>query len=83
MNKAEIRKISGKFIERKVESKYYHIYKSTFSSDDWYAEMKKLIKRYQGGNKWFDSNVADVFAAESFNNIHRGCALRRNNNEIS
>lgn len=63
-NKDDIRKISKTFIENHFKSNYYEIYKTTFSSEEWPAEMEKLIHHYQKDSKWFNGNVADIFAAE-------------------
>ena len=63
-NTKEIRRISRKFIDRAFHLKYYQLYKSTFSEDEWATENEKLIKHYQKGNNWFISSIADIFVEE-------------------
>jgi hypothetical protein len=63
-NTKEIRRISRKFIDRAFHLKYYRLYKSTFSEDEWATENEKLIKHYQKGNNWFISSIADIFVEE-------------------
>ncbi|GHT73989.1 hypothetical protein AGMMS50262_06090 [Bacteroidia bacterium] len=63
-----IRKISLEFINQRFDEKYYRIYKSTFTTEEWPVKLEELVKRYEEQNKrWsnaFDSNIADLFKAE-------------------
>lgn len=60
-----IRKISKRFIENSFKLDYYNLYKSTFSPEEWPAEMEKLIKDYQKSDgRWFVSDIADIFVTE-------------------
>jgi hypothetical protein len=54
------------FIEKRFDAKYYKIYKSTFSKEDWASEAEKIIHNYerQDRNQWFNPSVADVLQTE-------------------
>jgi len=62
----EIRRVSFKYIENRFEKKYYEIYKSTFTTDEWIEKMEKLIKHYEKhyDSRWFHSSIAKVLQAE-------------------
>jgi hypothetical protein len=61
-----IRSTSLRFIESRFDEKYYKIYKSTFTKEDWPKEAERLIQNYekQTKNNWFKASVADVLQAE-------------------
>ncbi|MDR2499316.1 MAG: SWIM zinc finger family protein [Tannerellaceae bacterium] len=59
-----IRKISRRFIDVYFHAEYYNIYKSTFSAESWNTELENLIKHYQNGKNWVNSNVADILVEE-------------------
>lgn len=59
-----IREISRRFINDNFYSKYYNIYKSTFPTEAWDAEVENLIKHYQKGKNWILSSVADILVEE-------------------
>ena len=62
----KIREIAFKFIENSFNKKYYAIYKSAFSPEEWKNETERLIRHYEPGAKnYFGTNsVADVLAEE-------------------
>ena len=62
----EIRRISYKFIETRLNTEYYRVYKSTFSKEEWSEQVEKLIKQYEKrqNSNWFNPSVADVLQAE-------------------
>ena len=57
-----IRSVSRLFIEKHFDAKYYEIYKSSFSKEEWTEEVEKIIQNYakQDKNQWFKSSVSDV-----------------------
>ncbi len=59
-----IRKIAFAFIENYFQAKYYHIYKSTYSSDEWIHEVEKIIGHYSIKNHYSNDSVADLLAEE-------------------
>jgi hypothetical protein len=63
-----IRKISFGFIENKFETKYFNVYKSTFSDEEWKIVFEKLYAHYEKKDKntWYSHsyNVMDLLAAE-------------------
>jgi len=62
-----IRKITFKLIDSHFNKKYYEIYRSTFSAEEWATELEKLIQHYGGklNNKLsFSASIADVLVAE-------------------
>jgi hypothetical protein len=59
-----IRKIAWGFIENSFDSKYYRIYKSTFSAEEWTNEPERIITYYEKKKKSFTNSVADVLVVE-------------------
>lgn len=59
-----IRKVSCAFIEQRFETKYFHIYKETFSADEWARALEDLIRHYEKNSNYFNDSVADVLVAE-------------------
>lgn len=59
-----IRSTSYIFIENRFIGKYYRIYKSTFSDEEWNSEFENLIKNYSQRYDFFSNNVADVLKEE-------------------
>ena len=59
-----IRKISFAFIENYFQKKYYRIYKSSFSQNEWENELQNIIAHYEKKGKYFSDSVADVLAEE-------------------
>jgi hypothetical protein len=60
-----IRKFSFELIENSFNSKYYTIYKATFSSGEWTNELEKIISLYEKKNKFFSDSVANVLLTEN------------------
>ena len=68
-DKPTIRKIAFEFIENHFDKKYFTVYKSVFSAEEWTAEFEKLYKHYEKqGKSWhfqsFNSNLCDLLVAE-------------------
>jgi hypothetical protein len=64
-----IRQISYSFIERSFHKKYYNVYKSTFTKNEWPPVMEALVKRYEsrplGFQRGFHHSAANIFVAEN------------------
>jgi len=59
-----IRKIAYTFIESHFEREHYHIYKSSFKSNEWEKEVNNIIANFERKDKDFSHSVADVLAEE-------------------
>ena len=59
-----IRKIAYAFIESHFEREHYHIYKSSFKSNEWEKEVNNIIANYEKKGNDFNDSVADVLAEE-------------------
>jgi hypothetical protein len=59
-----IRGISYSFIKDAFIEKYYRIYKSSFTIDEWADEFEKLFGRYMRKKDSWDDPAADLLAAE-------------------
>jgi len=70
-----IRKTAFEFIRSHFDEKYYTVYRSTFTPQEWVNELENLIQHYEKNNKmfWgrfnsrlnFSTPVADVLVAEN------------------
>ena len=59
-----IRKIAFAFIENHIEREHYHIYKSSFESNEWEKEVNNIISNYEKKGNGFSQSVADVLVEE-------------------
>jgi hypothetical protein len=74
-NTPDIRIIAFSFIEKKFVEKYFDIYKSTYTSDEWKDALENLLQHYKKNTCDFDirtlkssnfsSAAADVLVAEN------------------
>ncbi|MDR3246678.1 MAG: SWIM zinc finger domain-containing protein [Prevotellaceae bacterium] len=66
-----IRKIAFKFIANNFDKKYFGIYKTTFSEDEWREEFEKLYKHYDKKENlgylvsYNSNNIPDLLVAEN------------------
>ncbi len=63
-DKPLIRSTSYIFIKNSFNGKYYRIYKSTFSDEEWNAEFENLIKHYSQRYNFFNNSIADILKEE-------------------
>jgi hypothetical protein len=59
-----IRKTAFAYIENYFQEKYYRIYKTTYSKEEWAIELENIIRHYEKNEKYFSDSIADVLAAE-------------------
>jgi uncharacterized Zn finger protein len=70
-----IRTIAFSFIVKTFNEKYYYVYKSTFTSEEWHSALENLLQHYEKNTRDFDvrklkasnfsSSVADVLVIEN------------------
>ena len=63
----EIRRLSFLFIESGFNTKYYAIYKSTFTQKEWPEKLEKLIQLYEKrpATNGFSTSIADILETEN------------------
>jgi hypothetical protein len=59
-----LRKISFLFIKSYFYEKYYRLYKSAFTAEEWAEELENLIRHYESQGQWFNDSLATLLAAE-------------------